>query len=166
MKSKRNTAKTLLRVLAGAGIAAAFVGALVIAARLGTDAALARLPASARQGIAETHPVNVEVLLGRDGEPVFLARSKQALRDFFFSHPQAEARRAAETESSGLRRFVGEIRVRTVRQDADLMNVEVLAGALNGDFYWLHLSQLPAMEAEEAAQSEPELKSDSESRRP
>ncbi len=136
-------------MLVGGGIAALFVGALFLAARLGTDAAWARLPESARQASAEAHPVNVEVVLGRDGEPVFLARSKQALRNFFFTHPHSEARRAAETESTGLRRFVGEIPVRTVRQDADLMNVEVLAGALNGDFYWLHVSQLPVVENEE-----------------
>ena len=130
-------------MLAVAGISALFVFALVMSARVGTDAALARLPESARNGLNSDYPLKVDVVVGADGEPVFLSRSVQALRNFFFTHPAAEARRAAETEGRQLRRFVGEIRVRTVLQDADLMNVEVLSGALNGDFYWIHVSQLP-----------------------
>ena len=146
MKAKGNLARNLLRVTAGVGIAALFVAALVGSARLGTNAALAQLPESVRLGIDEGPPIGVEVMLGTDGEPVFLASEKSDLRNFFFSYSTVKARRSAETESTGLRRFGGEIPVQTVKRDADLMNVRVLAGALNGGTYWLHISQLPEIE--------------------
>ena len=146
MKAKRNLARKFLRVIAGIGIAVIFVFALIGSARLGTNAALAQLPESVRLGIDDGPPIGVEVMLGTDGEPVFLASAKPALRNFFFSFPKVKDRRSAETESTGLRRFVGKIRVQTVKRDADLMNVRVLAGALNGGTYWLHISQLPEIE--------------------
>jgi hypothetical protein len=149
MKKKRNMARNILRAAAGIGIAVVFVLALIGSARLGTNAALAQLPESVRNGIDDGPPIGVEVVLGPDGEPVFLASKKSALRNFFFTYPTVEDRRTAETESTGLRRFVGEIRVRTVKRDADLMNVRVLAGALNGGTYWLHISQLPEVEPTE-----------------
>jgi hypothetical protein len=142
-RKKRNTAKRLLQMMIGAGVAVVFVGALMGSARLGTNAALARLPESVRLGIDEGPAIDVEVVLGADGEPVFLSPSKVALRNFFFRFPTLEGRRSAETESTELRRFVGKIPVRTVKRDADLMNVKVLAGALDGGSFWLHLSQLP-----------------------
>jgi len=142
-KSNGSIAKKSLRVLGWLAAAGVFCGALIGSARLGTNAGLARLPESARSGLNSDFPLDVEILLGSDGEPVFLSRSVQALRDFFFTHPAADSRRAAETEATQLRRFVGEIRARTVRQDADLMNVEIRSGALNGDSYWVHISQLP-----------------------
>ena len=147
MKKNRNMARKILRVAAGIGIAVLFVAALVGSARLGTNAALAQLPESVRNGIDDGPPIGVEAMLGADGEPVFLASAKPALRNFFFTYPTVENRRSAETESTGLRRFVGEIRVQTVKRDADLMNVRVLAGALNGGTYWLHVSQLPEVES-------------------
>ena len=146
MKKKRSMARRILRVTAALGIAAVFVGALIGSARLGTNAALANLPESARDGLDDGPPIGVEVVLGANGEPVFLASERPALRNFFFSYPTVEERRTAETESTGLRRFVGEIRVQTVKRDADLMNIRVLAGALNGGTYWLHISQLPEIE--------------------
>lgn len=142
-KSNGSIAKKSLRVLAWLASVALFCGALIGSAKMGTNAGLARLPDSARSGLNSEFPLDVEIALGSDGEPVFLSRSVQALRDFFFTHPSADSRRAAETESTQLRRFVGNIRARTVRQDADLMNVEIRSGALDGDWYWIHVSQLP-----------------------
>jgi len=142
-KSSGSITRKNLRVLIWLAAAGLFCGALIGSAKIGTNAGLARLPESARSGLNNEFPLNVEIVLGSDGEPVFLSRSVQALRDFFFIHPAADSRRAAETEATQLRRFVGEIRARTVRQDADLMNVEVRSGALNGDSYWVHVSQLP-----------------------
>ena len=141
--NRRDTGKQVLRWLIGGMIGVAFVFALIVSARVGTNAAFAQLPESVRLGTDQGPPIGVEVLIGTDGEPVFLSPTKTALRDFFFRHPSLEERRSAETESTDLRRFVGEIRVRTVKRDADLMNVKVLAGALDGGSFWLHLSQLP-----------------------
>ncbi len=152
-KSNSSIAKKSLRVLIWVGSVALFCGALIGSAKVGTNAALARLPDSARSGLNNEFPLDVEIVLGSDGEPVFLSRSVQALRDFFFTHPAASSRRAAETEATQLRRFVGEIRARTVRQDADLMNVEVRSGALSGDSYWVHVSQLPQPDQPEVGDS-------------
>lgn len=142
-KSNGSIARKGLRALSWIAAAAIFCAALIGSAKIGINAGLARLPESARSGLNGEFPLDAEIVLGSDGEPVFLSRSVQALRDFFFTHPAAESRRAAETEATQLRRFVGEIRARTVRQDADLMNVEIRSGALNGDSYWVHVSQLP-----------------------
>lgn len=156
MKAKGNIARKIFRAVLGAGIAVLFVAGLIGSARLGTKAALAQLPESARLGFDDGPPIGVEVVLGEDGEPVFLAKSKVALRNFFFTHATVQARRSAETESTGLRRFVGGIRVRTVERDADLMKVRVLAGALNGGTYWLHLSQLPELDPNAAGKADDE----------
>lgn len=149
-KANASIAKKSLRALVWVAATALFCGALLGGAKIGTNAGLARLPDSARRGFTNEFPLDVEIVLGSDGEPVFLSRSVQALRDFFFTHPAADSRRAAETEATQLRRFVGEIRARTVRQDADLMNVEIRSGALNGDSYWMHVSQLPKSEEVES----------------
>lgn len=136
----------LRRVLLGLGwlaVAGIFTAALISSAKIGIGVALSTLPESAREQMDLQHPLNVEVVLGANGEPVFLSKSVQSLRDFFFHYPESGARSAAETESMNLRRFVGSIRARTVRQDADLMEVEILSGALNGGDYWVHISQLP-----------------------
>ena len=142
MKS-RDAARKYIRGMAGLGIAGVFILAIMGSARLGTNAALSRMPEEARRGVSGDFSLGIDLVLGTDGEPVFLSRSVQPLRNFFFANPDPASRRAAETESTALRRFVGEIRVRTVRHDADLMNVEVLSGALNGDSYWIHVEQLP-----------------------
>lgn len=135
------SAKPRRFLLAALG-AAAFLAALVGAARWGVIAALATLPesAGARPGIA----VGVTATVDGNGEPIHLAARVQDLRDYYFAHRSPEARREGDAEARGLRRIFEPLEVRTVARDADAVEIEVIAGPLAGVRAWMHASQFPA----------------------
>lgn len=129
------------QILAGAIIATAFLGALLGSAWLGVAAARRTLPEGL---VAPTGPAVGEIVsLDATEEPLYLATSVQPLRDFFFSHQDADSRREGDAEARDLRRVFEGLEVRIVDRDADARQVEVIDGPLRGLRAWVHQSQLP-----------------------
>lgn len=124
---------TLLSVLA-------FVALLGGSAWLGIRMGLRDLPDSARA--VKGHPPGTVLTVGQGGEPLLFAAELQALRDFYFRHPNEDERRSVEIEGQQVRRVFGATRLRTVKQDADGVLVEIESGPFTGRF-WIHQAQLP-----------------------
>lgn len=129
------------QMVVGAVIAAAFLSALVGAAWLGVTAARRTLP----EGLTPPAGPAVGEIVSLDAseEPLYLAASVQPLRDFFFSHQDADSRRDGDAEARDLRRVFEGLEVRIVDRDADALQVEVVAGPLAGLQAWVHQNQLP-----------------------
>ena len=135
------------------GGALLFSGALVGAAFWGTATAQRHLPESARQSIG--YPLGVTVILTADTQPLYLAPEVRSLRDYFFAFQSPDERRAGDAEARGLRRIFSPIEVRTLRRDADGVEVVVLTGALSGKVYWVHVSQMPDLASPVSSDSPP-----------
>ena len=127
-------------ILTAIGIA--FAAGLAGAAWLGVESALRTLPPSAKSA-GEAFRIGTVVKIDGNGEPILLAREVQPLRDFFFAHRSAEARREGDAESRGIRRIFEPIEANVVARDADSLKIAVTTGALAGAEYWVHVSQMP-----------------------
>ena len=121
----------------------AFIALIITSALLGIHSAETRLPASA--SLPEGYPPGTRLLVGKEGEVLYLSDSAQSLRDYFFSYPTSPQRRRGDAETRGLRRLFTEIEIRTIEQDADTVRVELLSGPLQSKIYWVHVSQLPPL---------------------
>lgn len=135
--ARARVAGSFLSVAGGVVFSAALVGAAI----WGAAAARRDLPESARQSIG--YPLGVVVTLTAETQPLYLAPDVRSLRDYFFAFQTPDERRAGDAEARGLRRIFSPIEVRTLRRDADGIEVVVLTGALSGKVYWVHVSQLP-----------------------
>lgn len=117
-----------------------YLAALGLAAHWGVTEALRTLPESA--GGPVSVPIGIVLTIDGNGEPIHLAGQVQDLRDYYFAHRTAEARREGDAEARGLRRVFEPIEVRTLGRDADAVEVEVVAGPLAGVKSWVHVSQV------------------------
>jgi hypothetical protein len=120
-----------------------FIGAIVGAAFLGISMAKNDLPESEGENARAQYPVGIIVTVGQPGEPVYFAGEIQKLRDYWFANPSSEERDKAVARGAGIRKLEGKIEVRTLRQDADVVEVDVLTGDANRETGWIHLEQLP-----------------------
>ena len=132
------TRQILILIALGTAIAASLAGA----AWLGIESALRTLPLSAKSP-GDHFPTGSVVRIDGNGEPILLARDVQPLRDFFFSHRTAEARREGDAESRGIRRIFEPLEARVIARDADSLKVTVTTGSLSGLEAWVHASQVP-----------------------
>ena len=127
--------QVVLGVLAGTCLLACLVGA----AWLGIAAAKKTLPEAS---LAPSGPEAGEILtLGATEEPIYLAESLQSLRDFYFSYPTADARRAGDAEARNLRRIFENLQAELRSTDGDGAEIEILDGPLAGVTGWIHRDQ-------------------------
>jgi hypothetical protein len=119
----------------------AFAGAIYVSGRLGIEMARNHLPESELE--SNRSPESETLRVGRDGGPLYLAQSPDALRRFFAAHPTPEERASADLTGLGIRRLQDSIEITTLRTEADTIEVKVASGAIGGAIYWIHHSQLP-----------------------
>ena len=131
------------RILIWSAGVAAFAGAMVGAAFLGIGMAKRDLHDASGDAGRTQYPVGVIVTVGQGSEPVYFASSVQPLRDYWFAYTTAKKRSESDEPAGSVRKLTGQIEVRTLRQDADVVEVDVLTGDANGQTGWIHLSQLP-----------------------
>jgi hypothetical protein len=83
-----------------------------------------------------------------DGDSVYLAESASALRRFFVTFPTASERANAQVESYQIRKLRGNLEMRTLRAEGDVVEVEISGEAENTSpdktVFWIHHSQMPA----------------------
>ncbi len=93
--------------------------------------------------VAET-----SVTLTADGDSVYLAESASALRRFFVTFPTSSERASAGVDSYQIRKLRGNLEMRTLRAEGDVVQVEISGGseanATGGTIFWIHHSQMPA----------------------
>lgn len=142
MNTTIKTRRTLFLTVIGIAFAASLAGA----AWLGVESALLTLPPSAKSP-GEAFRIGTSVKIEGNGEPILLAREVQPLRDFFFAHRSAEARREGDAEARGIRRIFEPIEARILARDADTLKIAVATGSLAGAEYWVHVSQMPSSPA-------------------
>lgn len=121
------------------------IGAVAGSGWLGVQSAKLR-----QRPVGEVLPPMAEAPVTRtaDGELVYLAESSSALRRFFVTFPTAFERANADVESYQIRKLRGNLEMRTLRAEGDVVQVEIStesetnAGA--GTIFWIHHSQMPA----------------------
>jgi hypothetical protein len=85
-----------------------------------------------------------ELVIGGDGQVIYLAEQNQRIKDFFIRYRSVEERLKADVDKAGVRRLSSEMKVRVNRRDAGTVSVEVLSGSLNGEAFWMPVTQLSA----------------------
>lgn len=139
-RAPRQQALHRLRFLAGLVGLSLFFLAVYGFGRLGVEMARNRLPAQERSpALLASEPL----LVGKTGDPLYLAQSPEALRRFFATHPTPEERAAADLSGLGVRRLLDAMELTALRAEADAIEVRVNSGAIAGAVYWIHHSQLP-----------------------
>ena len=83
-----------------------------------------------------------EVEIGMGGRMVYLAEENQKIKDFFNRHTTVDERFQADADKARVRRLTAGVKVRVKKQDAGTISVEVLSGPLNGESFWMQVSQL------------------------
>ncbi|MCF6313204.1 MAG: hypothetical protein L3J39_12210 [Verrucomicrobiales bacterium] len=83
-----------------------------------------------------------KVMIGGGGEAIYVAEKNQKIKDFFNKYKTVEKRAKADIDASRVRRLTAEVRVRVKRRDAGTASIEVLSGPLNGEVFWMPVSQL------------------------
>jgi len=125
---------------------------LVLLGAVGGSGWLGVRSAKLRQGSPELPAAPAEsvipVTLVGEGDPVYLAESAATLRRFFTAFPTASERATADVESYEIRKLRGNLEMRTLRAEGDVVQVEITAetqtAAVGGTSYWIHYSQMPA----------------------
>jgi hypothetical protein len=123
------------------GFAALFLAGVYFSGRLGIDMALNRTATPAPP--PTLLPEETVFTLGRSTDPVYLAASPVALREFYIAYPSAGERASATLTNSGIRRITSPITVTVLKSEADVIQVRVSSGAIAGAAYWIHHSQVP-----------------------
>lgn len=132
----------ILGAIAGLAL---FLGAVYLSGRLGVEMARNRLPE--KESDQPELPESETLLVGRSGDPLYLAQTPDALRRFFAAHPTPEDRASANLSGLGIRRLQDSMELTTLRTEADAVEVKVASGAIAGATYWIHHSQLPQQAA-------------------
>jgi len=83
-----------------------------------------------------------EVVIGGDGPMVYLAEKNQDIKNFFNRYTTVNDRLQADVDKADVHRLSSEVKIRVKRRDAGTVSVEVLSGPLNGEIFWMSLSQL------------------------
>lgn len=85
-----------------------------------------------------------ELVIGSDGQVIYLAEQNQRIKDFFIRYRSVEERLKADVDKAGVRRLSSEVKIKVNRRDAGTVSVEVLSGSLNGEAFWMPVTQLSA----------------------
>jgi len=83
-----------------------------------------------------------ELVIGGDEQMIYLAEENQRIKDFFNRYTTVDERLQADVDEASVRRLSAEVKVRVKRRDASTVSVEVLSGPLNGEAFWMPVSQL------------------------
>lgn len=119
---------------------ALFVVALVGSAWTGISLAKKNLPDWVGEKLEVLRGDEVEI--GVDGQMIYLAEENQKIKDFFNRYTTVEARLQADADKAQVRRLSAGMQVRVKKQDAGTLSIEVLSGPLNGEVFWMPVSQL------------------------
>lgn len=119
-----------------------FVAVLAGSAWTGISQAKKNLPAWA--GDAPGALRGDELVIGGDGQVIYLAEQNQRIKDFFIRYRSEEERLKADVDKAEVRRLSSEVKIRVNRRDAGTVSVEVLSGSLNGEAFWMPVTQLSA----------------------
>lgn len=138
--SLRMIALRHLRALALLTALIAFFLATILSARLGIDMARNRL---ATTSVLPTRTDTTSLPSGNTGDPLYLARSPEALRRFFSSHSTTTDRAAADLTGSGILRLRNVKTLKILHTDADVLQVEVSSESVAEGIFWIHHSQIP-----------------------
>lgn len=85
-----------------------------------------------------------ELVIGGDGQMIYLAEQNQRIKDFFIRYRGVDERLLADVDEAEVRRLSSEVKIRVNRRDAGTVSVEVLSGSLNGEAFWMPVTQLSA----------------------
>jgi hypothetical protein len=118
-----------------------FFIAVYLSGRLGVEMARDRLPDVDKEAPETLSDASLTV--GKSDDPIYLARSPEELRAFFTNYPTPQERATANLIGSGIRRLQDSVEMRTIRAEADAVEVKVFSGAIAGAVYWIHYTQLP-----------------------
>lgn len=129
------------RGLIGIIMAVVFIIAAYSAGKMGVSMALKQMPDAARTLVPADE--QKDIVLGQEGEALYLAESPESLRTFFSNYPSPETRAVAPVAASSIRRLQDSVEVTRLRSDADAVQIRVATGAMAGAVYWLHHSQMP-----------------------
>ena len=132
---------------AGKGILFLLIlGAVAGSGWLGVQSAKLRQRPS--DALSSRATIDTPVIRAADGDSVYLAESASALRRFFVTFPTASERASAEVESYQIRKLRGNLEMRTLRAEGDVVQVEITGEAetnsSGGTNFWIHHSQMPA----------------------
>ncbi len=83
-----------------------------------------------------------EVEIGAQGQMVYLSEENQKIKDFFNRYSSVEERLQADLDKFKVRRLTAAVKVKVKKQDAGTVSVEILSGPLNGEVFWMQVSQL------------------------
>jgi len=136
-KKSGNNYIRYVRYLAYLGL---FVFALVASAWTGILLAKKNLPdwVGEESGIVRGD----ELVVGGEGQMVYLAEENQKIKDFFIRYKTEDKRLRADVDEAKVRRLSAEVTIRVKRRDAGTVSIEVISGPLNGETFWMPLSHL------------------------
>lgn len=83
-----------------------------------------------------------EIMIGGEGRMIYLAEKNQSIKDFYIRYKTENARMNADIDEAKVRSLSAEVKIRVKRRDAGTVSIEVLSGPLNGEVFWMPLSQL------------------------
>jgi len=83
-----------------------------------------------------------ELLIGGEGQMIYLAEENQRIKDFFNHYTTGDERLQADLDEAEVRLLSAEVKIRVKRRDAGTVSVEIMSGPLNGEAFWMPLSQL------------------------
>ena len=121
-------------------VAVLFVAAMIGSALTGISLAKKTLPDWVGKEVGFLKGDKVEV--GLEGQMIYLAEENQKIKDFFNRYTSDDDRLKADVDKAKVRRLTAGVKVRVKKQDAGPVSVEVLSGPLNGEAFWMHVSQL------------------------
>lgn len=121
-------------------LAALFIAAVVGSGWMGISLAKKNLPDWVGKKIVALS--GTEMVIGGEGQEIYLAEKNQSIKDFFNQYPSREDRLKADVDKAKVRRFTAEVDIRVERRDAGTVSIEVLSGPLNGEGFWMPLEQL------------------------
>ena len=83
-----------------------------------------------------------EIVIGAEEQMIYLAEKNQHIKDFFYKYSKERDRLEADADKANVRRLSAQVKIRVKRRDAGTVSVEVLSGPLNGEVFWMPVSQL------------------------
>ncbi len=137
-----NTGNKWMRAVKWLSAGLLFVAVLVASAWSGISLAKKNLPAWA--GDAPGALRGDELVIGGEDQAIYLAEQNQRIKDFFNRYRSVEERLEADADEAEVLRLTSEVKIRVNRRDAGTVSVEVLSGSLNGEAFWMPVTQLSA----------------------
>lgn len=83
-----------------------------------------------------------EIVIGGEGRMVYLAEKNQIIKDFYSKHKTEGARLKADVDEAKVLRLSAQVMIKVKRRDAGTVSIMVLSGPLNGEVFWMPVSQL------------------------